>query len=103
MRFSDEEVRRYSRQLVLPEVGGVGQERLRAATATAGSEVEALYLAAAGVGHLVVPSTEIGQAVAALNPHVQVTVDAATPTAPDLPVTLAARAAWVRLRAILAL
>ena len=30
MRFSDDEIRRYARQIVLPEVGGIGQERLRA-------------------------------------------------------------------------
>ena len=59
MRFSDEEVRRYARQMVLPEVGGLGQARLRAARASAGDEVEALYLAAAGVGTLDVPSEAI--------------------------------------------
>ena len=61
MRFSDEEIRRYARQIVLPEVGGAGQEKLREATIAAASEVEALYLAAAGVGTIVVPS-EIGRA-----------------------------------------
>jgi molybdopterin/thiamine biosynthesis adenylyltransferase len=75
-RFTDEEVRRYSRQLVLPEVGGVGQERLRATRATARGEIDALYLAAAGVGELVVPSHAIADAVRALNPLVRVTVDA---------------------------
>src|SRR5437764_982151 len=41
-RFSDEEIRRYARQMVLPEVGGIGQERLRAGRAQATSELEAL-------------------------------------------------------------
>ena len=59
MRFSDEEIRRYARQMVLREVGGVGQELLRAATATARSELEALYLAAAGVGTVFVPTAAI--------------------------------------------
>ena len=68
MRFSDDEIRRYSRQIVLPEVGGVGQERWRAATVVAASEVEALYLAAAGVGTIIVPTEDIAAAVRALNP-----------------------------------
>jgi molybdopterin/thiamine biosynthesis adenylyltransferase len=71
-RFSDEEIRRYARQMVLPEVGGLGQARLGATRAQASSDVEALYLAGAGVGHLVVPSTEIADAVRALNPLVEV-------------------------------
>jgi adenylyltransferase/sulfurtransferase len=73
-RFTDEEIRRYARQMVLPEVGGIGQARLRATTATASGEVEALYLAAAGIGRLTVPSREIAQAVQALNPLVEVQV-----------------------------
>jgi molybdopterin/thiamine biosynthesis adenylyltransferase len=76
-RFSDEEVRRYSRQLVLADVGGVGQERLRAATLAADSEIEALYLAAAGVGTLLVPSSAIAEAVRSLNPHVKTELRAA--------------------------
>jgi adenylyltransferase/sulfurtransferase len=74
LRFSDEELRRYSRQMILPEVGGLGQARLRSARATAGSELEALYLAGAGVGHLTVPTNEIAEAVRALNPLVDVSV-----------------------------
>jgi len=74
VRFSDEEIRRYARQIVLPELGGGGQEALRAATATAASEVEALYLAAAGVGTIVVPSEAIAEAARALNPLVRVEV-----------------------------
>ena len=74
MRFSEDEIRRYSRQIVLPEVGGVGQEQLRAATVVAASEVEALYLAAAGVGTLIVPSEDIAAAVRALNPSVRVEI-----------------------------
>jgi len=74
-RFSDEEIRRYGRQMVLPEVGGIGQERLRASEARTSGEVEALYLAAAGVGRLIVPSQQIGDAVRALNPLIEVKVE----------------------------
>jgi adenylyltransferase/sulfurtransferase len=55
--LSDEDLERYSRQLVLPEWSGAAQERLRDANVIVvgagalGSPV-LLYLAAAGVGHL---------------------------------------------------
>jgi molybdopterin/thiamine biosynthesis adenylyltransferase len=55
--FSETELERYSRQLVLPEWSGQAQERLRSATAIVvgagalGSPV-ALYLAGAGVGRI---------------------------------------------------
>jgi adenylyltransferase/sulfurtransferase len=102
MTLSDDQLERYSRQLVLPEWSGAAQERLAEATVIVvglgalGSPV-ATYLVAAGVGHLGVvdddvvelsnlhrqplhftPDLGIGKAVnaavklSALNPDVQV-------------------------------
>lgn len=58
MSFSDEEVERYARHLMLKELGGPGQQRLRAATVAlvgAGGigAPASLYLAAAGAGRLI--------------------------------------------------
>lgn len=100
MSFSDDEIERYARHLVLSEVGGPGQQRLKAARVGliglggVGAPA-ALYLAAAGIGTLrlidddavalsnlqrqiVFDSADIGRSkvvagaetLAALNPHV---------------------------------
>jgi len=55
--FTDEQIERYSRHIILPEVGGTGQKKIRAArvlligTGGLGSPM-GYYLAAAGVGRL---------------------------------------------------
>lgn len=57
-RFSESQLRRYSRHILLPTVGGHGQARLLTAEVAlavdgAAGQVAAVLLAAAGVGHLV--------------------------------------------------
>lgn len=81
--FTRDEIVRYSRQMILPEVGGIGQARLRGAYARAGSELEALYFAGAGVGVVEVPTREMADAARALNPLVEVRVVGGAPTGND--------------------
>lgn len=64
MSFTDEEIERYARHLVLREVGGPGQQRLKAASVLivgAGGlgAPAALYLAAAGVGAMIVVDPDV--------------------------------------------
>ena len=110
--FTDDEVERYARHLVLSEIGGPGQQKLKAARvlivgAGGVGGPAALYLAAAGVGTLglVDPDTvalsnlqrqilftgeDIGRAkveagadrLTALNPHVRIQAHA-EPLTPD--------------------
>ena len=59
MILSDNDINRYGRNIALPEVGVAGQQRLMASTALvigAGAlgSVVSVYLAAAGIGHLVI-------------------------------------------------
>jgi molybdopterin/thiamine biosynthesis adenylyltransferase len=111
MHFSDDEVERYARHLVLAEIGGPGQQKLKAARvlivgAGGVGGPAALYLAAAGVGTigLVDPDTvalsnlqrqilftgaDVGrlkveagaEVLTALNPHVRVETHAEPLTA----------------------
>ncbi len=111
MGFGPEEVERYARHLVLREIGGPGQQRLKAARVLivgAGGlgAPAALYLAAAGVGvvglvdpdvialsnlqrQVLYATEEVGELkvdraadrLQALNPHVEVEAHAVTVTA----------------------
>ena len=59
MALTVDEIDRYGRQVLLPEWGAAGQERLRASSLTvrgqgAAAATAVRYLAAAGVGHLIV-------------------------------------------------
>lgn len=111
MAFSSEEIERYARHIVLHDVGGPGQQKLKAATilvvGAGGLGAPALlYLAAAGVGRLILveddlvslsnlqrqvihrtqdigrPKTDSARdAILALNPHVEVETVAARLTA----------------------
>jgi len=57
MSLTEQEILRYSRHIILPEVGGRGQKRIKAASVLiaglgAVGSAAALYLAAAGVGRI---------------------------------------------------
>ena len=81
----DEQVRRYARHIMLPDVGGLGQTALLVASAKivmresepTAELVAAQYLAAGGVGALVVPTANEAQRadLAAHGPDTKVVVD----------------------------
>jgi adenylyltransferase/sulfurtransferase len=85
MPLSDDQIDRYSRQIVLPEIGGRGQERLLAATVVLAGHSElaavaARYLAGAGIGALRLDEPALasfGLELRRLNPEVQVVAGSA--------------------------
>ncbi len=85
MALRDDQVRRYARHVLLPDFGGVGQERLLAATAVVdlrdpGQRAALDYLVAAGVGTIVVDDAlaPCVMHAARLNPDVRVVIDPAS-------------------------
>jgi adenylyltransferase/sulfurtransferase len=92
--LSDSQIERYSRQIILPQVGGKGQEKLlRARVLVNGSgplQTSALlYLAAAGVGTLGVIANDSSSVLAAFAPDQRETVSAAlTGLNPDCTVVI---------------
>lgn len=77
--LSDAQIERYSRQIILPEVGGVGQARLAAARIVlAGTgptaQVAGRYLAGAGIGHLTLSAGADGTAAALRAGNSEITV-----------------------------
>lgn len=95
----DDQVRRYARHVMLPDIGGLGQTALMVAAAKLPlreSEPDAeliagLYLAAGGVGTLVVTAATPAQRgeLAAHGPDTKVTLDGESRE-----ITLAPRPAW---------
>ncbi|MEO8602165.1 MAG: ThiF family adenylyltransferase [bacterium] len=82
MALSDAQIDRYSRQIILPEVGGAGQQRLLAAAWTiigngALAATAARYLAGAGIGALTLVGGDaeaLAHELALLNPDVAVAI-----------------------------
>lgn len=79
--LTDAHIERFSRQIVLPEVGGRGQARWLATTAAVIGqgplvEVVALALAGAGIGHLILEASarELPNALADVWPEIDVRV-----------------------------
>jgi molybdopterin/thiamine biosynthesis adenylyltransferase len=71
--LSEQQIERYSRQIILPQLGGRGQQALLSATlAIAGrpdlSSVAATYVAAAGVGTLALSAAQLPPGIEELNP-----------------------------------
>src|SRR5215475_11659899 len=104
MQLNNDEIRRYSRHLILPEVGMAGQKKIRSTSVLClgegglGSPI-ALYLAAAGIGKMGIgdfdtvdysnlqrqilhPDADVGRSKAqsaketinGINPHVEVVI-----------------------------
>jgi hypothetical protein len=103
----DEQIRRYARHIVLPDVGGVGQAALLAAVVEldltgaeperAAALVAGAFLAAGGAGALVVRGATASEraALAARGPDARIVEAGAGPApAPARPIEIPARPPW---------
>ena len=84
MNLTEEQIERYSRHIILPEVGGKGQERLLAGKVLlvgAGGlgSPAALYLAAAGVGTIGVMDADVVDLTNLQRQVIHTTADLGTP------------------------
>jgi hypothetical protein len=87
MTLTDAQIDRYSRQIIVPRIGGRGQERLLTARMLLvgdARDIEAplAYMAGAGVGSIMVKAPETIETIAAmreLNPDVKVTDELKAP------------------------
>jgi hypothetical protein len=89
MALTDAQIDRYSRQIIVPHIGGRGQERLLASRMLLvgnARDIEAplAYLAGAGVGAICVKSPAGEIAFAETNPDVSITIVDEAPGAVDL-------------------
>lgn len=100
MALTDDQIEQYSRQIILPELGGIGQQKLLGASCLLlGSgpafETAATYLAGAGVGNLHVsdgpPPTAAYAPLADRNRDVRVVTAPSHPNPFDYQVILATR------------
>ena len=89
--LSDAQIERYSRQIVLPEIGGAGQARLLATSVLilgGGplAEMAVLYLAGAGIGRIALfqAAGALADAVRDLNPDVAIEHRAAVDATYDI-------------------
>lgn len=109
MSLTEQEIRRYSRHIILPEVGGRGQRKLKAAAVLvagvgATGSAAAHYLAAAGIGQITLWDPEasraqsVSLALKAINPDAQVEIAVnAEDALPGHQVVVASMGEWATL------
>jgi len=100
--LSDAQIERYSRQIIVAEIGAAGQERLLStACAVLGrsalAATAARYLAGAGVGRVAVQDDALASELRALNPEIAV---ALAPDGGGAPIVVAADCARATLLAL---
>jgi hypothetical protein len=89
MALTDAQIDRYSRQIIVPRVGGRGQERLLAARILIAGDARDIeeplaYLVGAGIGTIGVKSSEGQVAFSEANPDVSINTAEETPGDVDL-------------------